>query len=64
MEKDIRLDRETFLCMAKALGLEAKESHLEALYAYTKNVFPSFKVTEGIDVTDAEPMLTFVLPKE
>jgi len=64
MEKTIRLDKETFLCMAKVLGLGVKDSHLEELYAYVEKLFPDFKVAEGMDLKEIEPMLTFVLPKE
>jgi len=64
MEKTIRLDRETFLSMAKLLKLDEKDSHLEELYAYVEKLFPSFKVAEGMDLAEIEPMLTPVFPKE
>jgi len=64
MEKTIRLDKEAFLSMAKVLGLSEEDSHLEELYTYVEKLFPNFKVTEGIDLTDSEPMSIFVLRKE
>jgi Asp-tRNA(Asn)/Glu-tRNA(Gln) amidotransferase C subunit len=64
MEKTIRLDKETFLSMAKVLGLDEKDSHLEELYTYVEKLFRNFKVAEGMDLTEIEPMLTFILPKE
>jgi Asp-tRNA(Asn)/Glu-tRNA(Gln) amidotransferase C subunit len=64
MGKTIRLDKETFLFMAKVLGLEEDDSHLEELYTYVERLFPNFKVAEGMDLTDIEPMLTLFLPKE
>ena len=64
MEKTIRLDKETFLSMAKLLKLDEKDSHLEELYAYVEKLFPSFKVAEGMDLAGIEPMLTPVFPKE
>jgi Asp-tRNA(Asn)/Glu-tRNA(Gln) amidotransferase C subunit len=64
MGKTIRLDKETFLSMAKVLGLEEEDSHLEELYTYVERLFPNFKVAEGMDLTDIEPMLTLFLPKE
>jgi len=64
MEKTIRLDKEAFLSMAKVLGLGEEDSHLEELYTYVEKLFPNFKVTEGIDLTDSEPMSIFVLRKE
>ena len=64
MEKTMRLDKEAFLSMAKVLGLDEKYSHLEDLYTYVEKMFPSFKVADGIDLTDIEPMSTIGLPKE
>ena len=64
MEKTIRLDKETFLFMAKLLKLDEKDSHLEELYTYVERLFPSFKVAEGMDLAGIEPMLTPVFPKE
>jgi hypothetical protein len=64
MEKTIRLDKETFLSMAKVLGLDPKDSHLEELYTYVEKLFPNFKVAAGMDLRDIEPMSTLVLPKE
>ena len=64
MEKTITLDKETFLSMAKVLGLDEEDSHLEELYTYVEKLFLNFKVAEGMDLTDIEPMLTVILPKE
>ena len=64
MEKIIRLDKEAFLSMAKVLGLDERDSHLEELYTYVEKLFPNFKVAEGMDLTEIEPMLTLILPKE
>jgi len=64
MEKTIRLEKEAFLFMAKGLGLEEEDSHLEELYTYVEKLFPNFKVAEGMDLREIEPMLTLVLPKE
>jgi Asp-tRNA(Asn)/Glu-tRNA(Gln) amidotransferase C subunit len=64
MEKTIRLDKETFLSVAKLLNLDEKDSHLEELYTYVEKLFPSFKVAEGMDLAGIEPMLTPVFPKE
>jgi hypothetical protein len=64
MEKTIRLDKEAFLSMAKVLDLDERDSHLEELYTYVEKLFPNFKVAEGMDLKEIEPMLTLVLPKE
>jgi hypothetical protein len=64
MEKTIRLDKEAFLSMAKVLGLDERDSHLEELYTYVEKLFPNFKVAGGMDLKEIEPMLILVLPKE
>ena len=64
MGKTVRLDKETFLSMAKALGLDEKNSHLEELYTYVEKLFPNFKIAGGMDLKEIEPMLTLVLPGE
>jgi hypothetical protein len=64
VEKTIRLDKETFLSMAKVLGLDERDSHLEELYNYVERLFPNFEVAGGIDLKEIEPMLTLILPKE
>ena len=50
--------------MAKDLGLDERDSHLEELYTYVEKLFPNFKVAQGMDLKEIEPMLTLVLPKE
>ena len=64
MENRSKLDKETFLRMAEASGLDTKDPHIEELYVYVEKVFPGFKATEGMDLMNVEPMLTLVLPKE
>ena len=64
MEKTIRLDKETFLSVVKVLGLDEKDSHLEELYTYVEKLFSNFKVAEGMNLKEIEPMLILVLPKE
>ena len=50
--------------MAKASSLDTEDPHLEELYAYVESVFPSFKVAEGIDLMNVEPMMVFMPSKE
>jgi hypothetical protein len=64
MEDKIWFDKETFLSMAKLLKLDEEDFHLEELYTYVEKLFPNFKVAEGIELKETEPMLTLVLPKE
>jgi hypothetical protein len=58
------IDKDTFLSIVKSSGLEMSDSHLQELYTYVEKLFPNFKVAEGIDLKETEPMLTLVLPKE
>lgn len=64
MEDKRKLDKETFLSVAKASGLDTEDPLIEDLYAYVENVFPNFKVTEQIDLTNAEPLMVFIPPEE
>jgi Asp-tRNA(Asn)/Glu-tRNA(Gln) amidotransferase C subunit len=64
MANKIRLRKETFLSIAKAAGLDTKDTHIEELYAYIQTVFPNFKVSEEIDLTGVEPIVTFIPSKE
>jgi Asp-tRNA(Asn)/Glu-tRNA(Gln) amidotransferase C subunit len=64
MEDRRRLSKETFLSMAEASGLDTKDSSIEDLYAYVENVFPSFKASEQIDLTNAEPLMVFIPSQE
>jgi hypothetical protein len=64
MEERSRLSKETFLSMAEASGLDTKDPSIEDLYAYVENVFPNFKVSEQIDLTNAEPLMVFIPSQE
>ncbi len=64
MEDKRKLSKETFLSIAKASGLDTEDSSIEDLYAYVENVFPNFKVSEQIDLTNTEPMMVFIPPEE
>jgi len=57
------IDKDTFFSIAKSSGLEMSDSHLEELYTYVEKLFPNFRVAEGIDLTDIEPMSTPVPQK-
>jgi len=64
VENRSKLDKETFLRMAEAYGLDTKDPHIEELYAYVERVFPDFKAAEGMDLMNVEPMMTFIPSKE
>jgi len=58
------IDQDTFLSMAKSFGLEMSDSHLQELYTYVEKLFPDFKVAEGMDLKETEPMQIFTSPVE
>lgn len=58
------IDKDTFVSIAKLSGLEMSDSHLQELHTYVEKLFPNFKVAEAMDLTEIEPMLTLILPKE
>ncbi len=64
MEDKHKLDKKTFLSIAKASGLETEDPSIEDLYTYVEDVFPSFKVSEQIDLTNSEPLMVFIPPEE
>ena len=61
------LTYETFLTLAKDAGLstgsDADQVHLQELYAYLEPVLTGFRALDQIDVSQAEPDMTFVLPR-
>ena len=64
MEDKRKLSKETFLSIAKASGLDTGDPSIEDLYAYVENVFPNFKVSEQLDLMNAEPILVFIPSEE
>ena len=58
------MDKDTFLAIAKASGLDTEDPSIEDLYTYVENVFPNFKVSEQIDLTNVEPLMVFIPPEE
>jgi hypothetical protein len=55
MDQPFNLSRETFLSMAKAFGLDVRDSHIEDLYAYVQNVLPALRSIRELDLTGVEP---------
>ncbi len=54
------LDKETFLSVARASGLNIEDPHIEELYAFLQKVLPSFRTIDQLDLTDVEPLATFI----
>ncbi len=59
MKSSKRIDRESFLSIAKASGLDTEKSHLEELYMYVQESLPNLD-TDKMDLTGLEP---FVFPR-
>ena len=51
------LDKEAFLSMANAFGLNINDPHIEELYAYVQKILPSLKRIEELDLTEMEPVM-------
>jgi hypothetical protein len=60
MSKDSILNKEIFLSVAKAYGLDTEDPHIEELYVYAKDVLPGLKAMEDLDLNDIEPIMTFI----
>ncbi len=59
------IDKETFIRMAGVAGLDTDDlAHLEELHAYVQSVLPSLKAIKELDLTNVEPTLVYLPPKE
>ena len=60
MAKRFWLNRETFLKIAEASGLDIEDPHREELYTYVQNVLPGLKKVGELDLTGMEPGMPFI----
>ncbi len=58
------MDKEAFLSMAEAFGLDIKDPHMEELYAYVQKILPILKRVEELDLTDLEPVTPLISSKK
>ena len=60
------MSKDTFLGIAEASGLDVKdEAHMDELYSYyIRNVAPGLKALDELDLTDVEPAMIYIPPKE
>jgi|GEM_PF-5525565 Asp-tRNA(Asn)/Glu-tRNA(Gln) amidotransferase C subunit len=58
------ISKEIFLSMAEASGLDVKDPHMEELFGFVTKVLPSLRVIDRLDLTDVEPLSTFIPQKE
>ncbi|PKB80866.1 MAG: hypothetical protein BZY88_07565 [SAR202 cluster bacterium Io17-Chloro-G9] len=65
MALDSSLTYENFLTLAKDAGVDtgpdADQAHLQELYSYLKPVLASLRSLDNIDVSQAEPDMSFLL---
>jgi Asp-tRNA(Asn)/Glu-tRNA(Gln) amidotransferase C subunit len=59
MAEKHELNKEAFLSMAKAFGLDINDPHIEELYSYVQKILPTLKRIEELDLTDIEPVMPF-----
>ncbi len=57
MKEKFWLNKETFLTIAEASGLDLSELHGEELYTYLRGVLPGLKRVGELDLEDLEPSL-------
>ena len=71
MASETPLSYETFLELARSAGInsvseagpEANQEHLQQLYAFLQPVLDSLKSLEHIDVSQDEPDMSFIVPR-
>ena len=57
MTEIAQLNKELFLSMAKAFGLDVNDPHMEELYTYVQKTLPVLKRFEELDLTGMEPVM-------
>jgi len=57
MIETTQLNKEFFLSIAKAFGLDVHDPHIEELYAYVQKTLPALKRFEELDLTGMEPVM-------
>jgi hypothetical protein len=59
------MDKDTFLHLAKAAGLDTSDaSHMEELYSYLHPMLSGLKALDEMDLGDVEPATTYSPPRE
>lgn len=53
------MEKEIFLSMAKAFGLEVNDPHMEELFTYVQKVFPNLNRIEELNLTGLEPFMPY-----
>lgn len=58
------IDKEVFLSIARASGLDVKDPHMEELYGFVSKVLPGLRIIDRLDLAHVEPLPTFIPQKE
>jgi hypothetical protein len=54
-----KMEKVTFLSIAKAFGLDIDDPHIEELYTYVRKILPTLKCIEELDLRNIEPVIPF-----
>jgi Asp-tRNA(Asn)/Glu-tRNA(Gln) amidotransferase C subunit len=57
MTETFWLRKDVFFKMAEVSGLDTTDRHMEELYSFVQQMFPSMKVVEELDLTGMEPFM-------
>ena len=58
------LRKEIFLATARTSGLDIGDPHMEELFIFVQKVLPTLRMIDQLDLTDVEPLATFIPAKE
>ena len=58
------LDKDTFLRVAAAAGLDVSSPHIEELFPTVRSLLASLESLRQMDVSGAEPDMAFIPPRE
>ena len=65
MADELPMSKEMFLRIAEVSGLDVKdEAHMEELYTYLQGVLPGLRKVDELDLTNVEPAMVYIPPKE
>ena len=64
MSEKIKLNKEAFLFIAEASGLDIKDPHMDELFAYVQSELSNLdEALKDLDLSDVEPIMTFIPPE-
>lgn len=57
MREKPKLNREIFMAMAEAFGLDPRDPHIDELSEYLEKILLSLQELEALDLTGTEPVM-------